>query len=117
MAETTARTVQDGQAEYDGLWKEWVRNGRPYQFDWAGATGGYIAHVFERQLERPDIHIHAEAGPTVFDEDKPGGPISLGWAIWVVRKGAVKYTPATPQGARSRIRKIMLPRLPRNANV
>ncbi len=114
---TAARTVRDGDAEYDELWKQWVRNGRSYQFDWTGATGGYIAHVYNRELERPDIHIHAEAGPTVFDETLPGGQKTLGWAVQVIRRGSIRYVPSTPFGGRSRLTKNPLPRLPRNANV
>jgi hypothetical protein len=106
------RKISDGDSEYAEVYRAWERNGRPYQFDRVGDFGGAIYHCPDyRTKDRPDFYVHAEAGPTVFDEDKPGGPIQHGFAEKVAKSGYLQVRAIGPRhNARLKIRAIPLPR-------
>ena len=107
-----ARRVSDGDSEYNAILAAWNRNQRPYQFDMLGEFGGRIVHCPDwRTAERPTFYIHAEAGPTVFDEEHPGGPIKHGFADWLTRTGYLFVKQVGPRrNARLKISVIPLPR-------
>ena len=104
-------TELDGD-EWRDVYAAWLRNGRPYQFDRLGEFGGAIYHCPDyRTVDRPDFYVHAEAGPTVFDEEHPGGPIQHGFAEKVAQSGFVRVRRVGPRhNARLKISVVPLPR-------
>jgi hypothetical protein len=103
-----ARNVVPGDREYDFMHRLWVKNQKPFQFDWEGKEGGFIAYVYERDLEQPTFHIHSEAGPTLLDETAPGGPMTLGFELLMAARGQIRYT-APSHNRRGRVVKVPLP--------
>ncbi len=84
----------------------------PYQFDRLGEFGGQSYHCPDyRTVERPDFYVHAEAGPTVFDEEQPGGPVEHGFAEKVAQSGFLRVRRVGPRrNARLKISVVPLPR-------
>ena len=106
----SARTIKFGDPEYDFLHRQWVKNGQPFQFAWEGNEGGILIYVYGYKLGgTPDFHVHAEAGPTLFDETAPGGPMTLGFEPLMAARGQIRYTAAS-HNRRGRVVKIPLPR-------
>lgn len=104
-----ARDIKPGDSGYDKLHAWWVRNMRSAQFDWQGAEGGVICTVYDLGSDRPIFHVIAEAGPTLFDESAPGGPLSFGFEPLMQSRGQIRYTPPS-HNRRGRVVKIPLPR-------
>ncbi len=104
-------TELDGD-EWRAAYAAWLRNGRPYQFDRLGEFGGAIYHCPDyRTAGRPGFYVHAEAGPTVFDEEHPGGPTERGFADWMTRSGYLRVRRVGPRrNARLKISVVPLPR-------
>lgn len=98
MADALSRALAPGSPEYAAVFANWVRNGRPYQFDRMDAAGGAIYHCPDYQhAAEPTFFVHAEAGPTEFDETRPGGPSKLGWIVEMLRTGQVEFREKRPE--------------------
>lgn len=104
-----ARTIHPGEDGYDFLHKVWLKQGKPFQFDYQGDIGGMIVFVYDYQVsDTPSFHLKAEAGPTLYDETAPGGPMSFGFEPYMLCRGQIRYVAPT-HNRRGRITKVPLP--------
>jgi hypothetical protein len=110
---TEARRILPGDPEYDIVFAGWVKNQRPSQFDAVGSWGGHIYQVPDTTLAQPVFIVAVEAGPTEFDDELPGGPITLGFAYDMMTSGQVRIRASHTRGRGVRliITKIPLPRI------
>lgn len=107
------RKITELDHEWRDVYAAWIRNGRSYQFDRFGELGGAIYHCPDyRTIDRPNFFVHAEAGPTVLDEEHAGGPVTLGWTEKLTRMGFVRFRQTGPR--RIRRLKITVVPLPRD---
>lgn len=113
MASQEARSIQPGDPEYEVVFADWVRNQRPSQFDAVGPWGGHIYQVHDTTVLQPVFIVYAEAGPTEYDDELPGGPTQYGFAFEMMRSGQLRIRTSRTRGhgAKLMVTKVSLPRI------
>ena len=77
---TVSKEINTAHSDYTDIHAEWVRQGRPAQFDRSGDFGGALYEVLDTSAENPVFYMVASMGPTTWDEEAHG-KVEKGWGF------------------------------------
>jgi len=77
-----SKPIKTSHKDYAVIHADWIRQGRPAQFDRAGKAdlgyGGALYEVLDTSEENPIFYQTASLGPTTWDEENKG-KVTKGW--------------------------------------